>query len=498
MHHKPAKCKSAGEGKMALDKRELKKLIKIAKKPPKDPSECIKLGDQLTKFREWKAAINCYNSALSKDPENLDLLMKAAYVNACAGNLILTIKIYKTCLKLQPDNLSLLKNIATMCNAVGNPEQAIKYASKALKVEDNDPNTYYLLAESYTTLNEIQKAEPHYNRAIQLFKNTKTDSHTLIKMGRSLRLVSLYNEAIYYLSEACKLTPNLPGAQLELAQTYQAISKTDLAIKHYRRTLELSPKHSEALSHYAELMALENRLDKSAWAYRRLTKIFPKDSSFRHLLSASSQENIKGTTDEEYVKDVFDSYADSFEDHLVNALSYTIPNQLYDLYKIHWTGKKLNIMDLGCGTGLCGPIFKDIANHITGVDLSQGMLNEAQKKDAYNKLVLAELTSALKEEYHSQDLLIAADVFIYVGEIDSVFSAAIQALKPEGQFIFSVESLRGDHFKLGVSGRYQHSEKYIVALSKKHNLSIQEQIPVIIRTELDQAVNGAIYILKKS
>ena len=194
---------------------------------------------------------------------------------------------------------------------------------------------------------------------------------------------------------------------------------------------------------------------------------------------------------------VFDGYAEKFEDHLVNGLSYKTPEDIFALHEAHRSGVKLNIMDLGCGTGLCGPLFKDIASTLIGVDLSKGMLAQAEKKSVYDELKLMELVSALEQEYQTQDLLIAADVLIYVGELAPLFKVSKQALRVGGKFVFSVESRSGNSFKLGKSGRYQHSDVYIHGLADKYDFEVKAQKHSVIRTESSEPVMGELYLLEK-
>ncbi len=480
------------------NKKSLKALIKKAKTPPKDFSACISLGDQLAKERQWKPALECYKSALKLEPRNLSTLMKLAYTYACSGMILEATKTYKTCLSIDQSNHELLLNIGVMCNTLGNPREAIEHLEKAIEQKRNNPNAHYNLAESYWNINDKINAAKHYQQALELYRSAELTPHNLIKMGRSFRHTGNHVPSINCLNEACRLAPNLPGAFIECATSHEETGNSVIASKLYRRALELAPKHTEALSQYAELMAKQGRLDKSSWAYRRLSKLFPEDASISHLLSAISQEKVSGETDENYIKDVFDDYAESFEEHLTKTLAYNTPQQLFELYKPYWNTNKLMILDLGCGTGLCGPIFKPLAEKLIGIDLSKGMLDQAKIKQVYDELILAELVSVLKKEYQTQDLLIAADVLIYVGELNSIFEASRQALKEKGMLLFSVESTTEKELKLDYSGRYQHSKSYIHTLAKKHHFETKEEIDSVLRYENDNPVIGALYLLEKS
>ena len=478
------------------NKKHIKELLKQAGKPPSNKKDCLALADQLTQAREWRHAESCYKSCLRKEPQDFQTLMKLGYVQACAGKLAQAVSTYTACAQLDSQNIQLLNNLAAMCLALHQPVEASDHARAAIKLNERDPNSHYLLAESLSILKDSE-SEFHYEQALIHYQDVKLDSHSLVKIGRSLRLTNRLEGAIGTLHKAIQANPNLPGAYFELAQSLEQNDQSELAKRAYRRTLELAPKHSEALANYAELMARTGRLDKSAWAYRRLARLFPDNPSFQHLLKANSGETTAGV-DENYIKDVFDAYSTDFEDHLVNTLGYQAHQQLHELYTQHFTKSNLRIMDLGCGTGLCGALFRPLAQYIIGIDLSQGMLEEAKKKNIYDNLILSELVSALSNEYQTQDLLIAADVLIYVGALESLFGAAKHALKDHSHLLFSVESMKGHGLKLDSSGRYKHSKSYIEDLCEEHHFKITAAEEVVIRTESQRPVYGINFLLEKT
>jgi len=479
------------------ERRAIKALKKQAKKPPANIDDCIALGDQLAVAREWKSAINCFQAALNKEERNARVLGKLAYVCACAGLLNKALNCYELALTIQPENSELPKNIGAIYLATGDPRRALEFLGRVSELNNHDSDCQYMLAEAYSQLNDVEKSKGYYQRAILLFNKQKLQAPGLIKFGRALAALKQYTAAVGALREAVDSSPNLAGGHFELAVVYDTAGDQPRAAAAYRRVLELVPGHASALNGYAKMMAGQGLLHKSAWAYRRLTKLFPDNAGARHFLAAMSQENVTGVTEEVYVRDVFDDYADSFEEHLVNGLSYATPQHFEALYRPYWAGQLLKIIDLGCGTGLCGPLFKEMASYMIGVDLSQGMLEQAEKKGVYDELQLIELVSALECEYQSQDLLIAADVLIYVGDIAPVLKAGKQALRTGGKFLFSVESLTGSSYRLGVSGRYQHSDAYIKLLAKTEGFQIIHQENSILRTESGQGVAGILYLLEK-
>lgn len=481
-----------------LLKLELEKLRSQASIDTLSSASRTALGDRFVDAREWLDAIECFKIVIEQDNTNVNALSKLGYACGSAGLLTEAMNAYLTALQIEPERQHLLKDLGAIQLARGLPSLALDYLERAIALKHKDPDCHYFLGEAYRLLKELELSAAQYFLAVKLYRSHTLDAATMIKVGRSLGFLRRHEAATNFLREAAIAAPEMPGAHFELACIYRASENEAEEIESLRRTLELAPRHTGALRAYAKLMASHNKLEKSAWAFRRLSQIYPEDASIRHMLSAYTQENVKGATDEVYVKDIFDHYADSFENHLVEGLGYRAPQLMRALYEPHRKSDKLAIIDLGCGTGLCGPLFKDIASQLVGVDLSQGMLKEAHKKAVYDRLMLSELTSALEEEYQTQNLLIAADVMIYVGDLNPVFKAAHQALQDGGQLLFSIEIMENGDYTLAENGRYRHSYTYIEALAIQHGLHIIAQQTSTLRTESRKPVEGELYLLEKT
>lgn len=218
----------------------------------------------------------------------------------------------------------------------------------------------------------------------------------------------------------------------------------------------------------------------------------------RYFLAAIGAEKIPAQSPAEYIKDTFDSYAEKFEECLVNKLGYQIPRKLFDaVAKIEqYESMSIDVIDLGCGTGLCGELFRPIARRMVGVDLSPKMLEQAQKKNAYDELMLGDVLEPLRTPGAMYDLIIAADVFVYIGDLANVFNACRAALKPGGLFGFSIEALDEGDYVLGVKGRYAHSLEYIRRLANAVGLIEVGMEKTIVRHEMSKPVSGIVFVLK--
>ncbi|MDE1148130.1 MAG: methyltransferase domain-containing protein [Azospirillaceae bacterium] len=200
-----------------------------------------------------------------------------------------------------------------------------------------------------------------------------------------------------------------------------------------------------------------------------------------------------------YVKALFDRYADRFDADLTRKLRYQAPDLLRQALDGVLGGRTgLDILDIGCGTGLGGVVVKPLARHLAGVDLSPRMVEHARARGLYDRLWDADLMGALAEADAAWDLVLAADVLVYLGDLAPVFQAVARALRPGGRFAATVERWtgEGDHI-LRESRRYAHAQAHVEAAARGAGLAVEHLAGVAPRWEKGRPVDGLLFILKK-
>lgn len=201
----------------------------------------------------------------------------------------------------------------------------------------------------------------------------------------------------------------------------------------------------------------------------------------------------------EYVEALFDDYAPRFETSLVKKLGYRTPERIAEAIRTVMADRGIvrfaRTIDLGCGTGLMGEEMTELTDRLDGVDLSGRMLAEARRKGIYDRLVQAELIGFLGDERESADLLVAADVFNYVGDLEPPLSAARKVLAAGGLVAFSLET-HGEHdaVKLAQSLRFQHSGQRALELCAAIGLTVLQVEETVIRQDRGQDVAGLIVV----
>jgi predicted TPR repeat methyltransferase len=188
-----------------------------------------------------------------------------------------------------------------------------------------------------------------------------------------------------------------------------------------------------------------------------------------------------------YVQNLFDQYANDFEEHLVGQLGYCGHTVLIEQLPLICPRRFESVLDLGCGTGLCAPMLRPRSVHLTGVDLAPAMIEKSKQTALYDDLTVADVHDYLRSTSKQFDLVVAADVFIYVGELERLFSLLKQRMKAGAWLAFTVElPTDGSALQLMPSLRYAHSVQYVQALAQRHGFQVvsEKQAPIRVHNGL--------------
>jgi predicted TPR repeat methyltransferase len=210
------------------------------------------------------------------------------------------------------------------------------------------------------------------------------------------------------------------------------------------------------------------------------------------MLAACSGRDVPPRASDAYVEKTFDSFAASFDSKLAK-LSYRAPQLVTEMLSRSGAApsKSLDGLDVGCGTGLCGPLLVPYARRLVGVDLSARMLVQARERSIYDELVQRELTAYLDDCQDTFDVIVSADTLVYFGPLEAVVAAAHRALRPGGQLIFTVEESAGAGYSLGTSGRYRHARDYVEAVLTEVTLR-PDIVSAELRLEAGEPVAGLV------
>jgi predicted TPR repeat methyltransferase len=295
-----------------------------------------------------------------------------------------------------------------------------------------------------------------------------------------------FDKALLVYEELLRIFPTDVECLEKLGNLKIKCGKYQEAAYHFQEAVIYKPNNVEILTNLATAYAKNNEDKKAKKLFEKVLQIDAKNQ-FASLMLAALNHKIPDKCPSDFIRDLFDNYANCYDMDLLKQLKYKTHRVLYTLIKQHY--KKSNItagLDLGCGTGLLGKLLKERYPNITltGIDLSTQMLVKAKESGYYANLLNGDITKILTENINNSssgsdfmfDLVTAADVFVYIGDLDKIFALVKKILYEGGVFCFSVENLLHDNIKLSVNGRFSHSEKYLLALCDKHGFTWQTNL----------------------
>lgn len=205
-----------------------------------------------------------------------------------------------------------------------------------------------------------------------------------------------------------------------------------------------------------------------------------------------------------FVTTLFDQYAPSFDHALLENLAYRVPTRLSEAVIARKPEKGWSrIVDLGCGTGLAAEKFIGHAHWMAGIDLSAGMLAAAAEKQIYDELLEKDVLAALMGMSPSHaDLVLAADVFVYIGALDDIIMETARILTAGGLFAFTLQQkdpavCEASPYILGYDSRYHHDDDYIIACINNAGMNVLQKTELVLRLDRGQDVNGLMVIAEK-
>ncbi len=260
----------------------------------------------------------------------------------------------------------------------------------------------------------------------------------------------------------------------------------------------------EALAEaYNRALTLEKagNVDAAVEAYRHVLELDPEDHGGAAVrIAALGRGETPPKAPDAYVETLFDQHAEAFEDILVEQLGYAVPMMVRQRLQTLALGPFRRMLDLGCGTGLTGGALRDMVGDITGIDISENMVELAHEKDLYETLYVAEVEDFLEDnDEEAFDLITATDVLPYLGALEPLFFGAAENMVPGGIFVFSSETLPaedGRAYIVGPHQRFLHTEAYIRERLEQTGFEIVELGEINVRMQDGEPSPGHLVIAR--
>jgi predicted TPR repeat methyltransferase len=294
------------------------------------------------------------------------------------------------------------------------------------------------------------------------------------------------------------LCPSLATAGLAFAETLLSAGELPGAIAEFHRTLRIEPDLHAARYGLGCAWLAAGEPEKALLAFGALpADRIPPDLPGR--IAEAERMRAAPRCDARYVRHLFDQFSSDYDSRMVGELGYAAPRILRELATFVMPALHdgaLDILDLGCGTGLAGAAFRQLAKRLDGIDLSPSMLDRARRRGIYDRLSVGDV-EAIPDGEDRYDLIVAADTLVYLGDLSPVFAAAHRVLKPAGFFVSTVEKNEHEGFALGPKRRWRHSEDYLRAAANAAGFEIAGVVACSPRMEAGVAVDGLAVALQK-
>lgn len=398
--------------------------------------------------------------------------------------------------KRTPDDPRIYLMGMRLAEAAGNSAGALEAARRAVKATPEWPVAVTELAQLLARQNQFPEAMELAERAVRLDEN---NLELLARVIAVAHRAQHFDTAVVWLERAAALNPGNTEIKHLLANDWRVLGQHDKAQAAYDQLVELLPDDREVLLGRAFNALAADNLSQALRDCEALLARNPADEEAQ-FYSELARGNTPKKQPVTMVRPMFDGLADQFDQHLVTRLGYKLPREVADIINDRYPDRKLNVLDLGCGTGLLGACLGRIDGALVGVELSRPMIDQAIKHGVYDRFHNVDLLEALQATPESlYDVIAALDVFIYVGDLTAAIPDAYRILRPGGHFIVSCEQAQENEADLVLrpTRRYAHKASHVEAMCRAAGF---EQVTLELkplRYEMNEPVAGFLIVARK-
>jgi len=432
---------------------------------------------------------------VNNEPRNVDARQLAALIARRGKRYDAAIAHIDVAREIQPDSAALASTLGLLRKDKGELELAIAAFRRATELAPRSSQCAFNLGIALEEAGDGEGAMDAYRRACERDPQNALARYNLARAceetGDVTGAESAYRDALAIRPEYPKALNNLAN----LLRRRQGAAR-DEALELYRQATSLAPGFAGAWCNRGLLLIDLGRADEARGCFEQAQKLDADNATAAHMLAAAS-----GTANDDaphaYVEALFDDYANTFDQHLTGSLDYAVPRLLGNLLRSHCSEPKPRGLDLGCGTGLFAEHMRPLCQHLVGVDLSPKMVEAAHAKARYDELHVGDIESFLAHQQQRFDIVAAADVFTYCGDLSSIIAAVTGRLAADGLFLFSTEAMLADgELELRSTGRYAHAKDQLVAIARANRLDLLGTQRSPIRSNHGEPIIGDLYVFR--
>lgn len=407
----------------------------------------------------------------------------AAYAAQATGNHAEALRSFRAALTLAPDDAEARCGYALQLHDMGEHENAAPALRSALLASPHRTDLLLAWAQNGLARQAPQEAEPALRAALNGGLGQGRLAFALAELCAAQGNIA---EAVTQGREALQLDKNLVAALPLYARWLTAVGEYRNAIEALMRYLRATPEDKAAWRQLGHCWLAVQETEKARQA-------FTQAGDAVDAIAAPDDAALSLA----YVRALFDGYADRFDGDLRVKLSYRAPELLAEAVKARWPQppSPCHMLDLGCGTGLAAQAFQSMTTERVGIDCAPRMLAQAEKTGLYRSLIVGDIVAESRKLTPGFDLIVAADVLVYLGDLDPIFSAVAPLLSKGGIFAATVEAHTGTaDWLLQPQRRYAHSAAYLRRLASTHGLDLLQCTDCVPRTEKGHPVPGLLFL----
>lgn len=478
--------------------------LSLYKKYPKTEKYSIFCGSCFDALGENDQAIRFYQYATKVNPVSAEALMALANIYYSREDYAASEKFTRRLLKNDPENISALLNLGNIEYCRGDYAKALSYYEKVYAINQSSYIAVINMANTCYDLERYVKALDYAGKALEIYPSSVD---ALIIQGNAYLEMGRNEKAEAALLQALEYRGNNAWIYNSLSRLYQKIENWEQALQMgWNAVLYAGQAQEDQHINFGYLLyeCVDEKGREKALKYaKKWLEKFSNNSLVAYMAQAIINNEKIDRADAEYVKKIFDEFAQDFDETL-EGLEYQVPEfiaaVLKDVYKKR-IGKFCHWLDIGCGTGLCAEAAKPVIGwcRLDGLDLSQKMLDQARLKGIYDNLYCKEIVTFLSNKKSEYSLITAGDVITYFGDLKRLFEVIADALEDDGLLVCTVSenSVNKENFLLLPSGRFVHSKDYVLNLLKKNGFCLLSSERKPLRNEGDRVVYGWVIAARK-
>jgi predicted TPR repeat methyltransferase len=469
---------------------------------------------------QYERAQYLIGEALKLDPLFLDGLCVRGVALANLKRYQEALELFERALVLKPDFVDALSNHATTLLEMGRYGEGLAELDRTLAIDPGHAISWNNRGNALLNLDRYEEALESYDRALaiqpdfpdaqqnrlnalgEMNRDSPRFAEILCTQGAELMRRQRWDEALERFEEALLAQPDFVDALAGRGTVLLGMGRAQDALAAFDAAIAMAPEHAISWNNRGNALAALKRFDEAVESYERALAAQPDLSQAAENRDNALFELRRATRcPPGYMRNLFDNFASHYDETMLEKLGYRAHQHLRTLAEstLPRRDRPWRILDLGCGTGLAGEAFKDLAagGRLDGIDLAPRMIERARSRGIYDDFILADIETALPAPGPRYDLILAADTMIYLGDLAAIFASVAQRLEPGGFYLFAVEGMPGEGWQQTPMNRFRHSQSYLRDEAARAGLAFIAMMECKLRHEAAEPVPGFAVALQK-